>query len=250
MKKVLSITGIAMLAVGLHAVNLADVSAAYANREYDKAYQLCIEKLPAAKQSKVNRRKVNWAIFAVLSKIKAKKITTFDAAMAEFNRLAAEVGATGNLDHPKCEFLYNLGEDAKAIEIGRDSQNPLARYYAAVSLSRTGSYAAAADLAFNSGIDAGYHAAIRWAIRAKLPEKVFEYSIIAFSKGKMTNPVFAKQVINYFLTADLTGTSVTDAKLKVFLQTVNRRCSRFLKPGIPTGWDEVIQLVRQTLETF
>jgi hypothetical protein len=34
------------------------------------------------------------------------------------------------------------------------------------------------------------------------------------------------------------------------LQTINRRYSRFLKPGVTTAWDEVIQTVRQTLETY
>jgi hypothetical protein len=57
-------------------------------------------------------------------------------------------------------------------------------------------------------------------------------------------------VVNYILNSNFTGTTVTDAQIKSFLQTVNRRCSRFLTPGVPTVWDEVIQLVRQTLEAY
>ena len=175
------------------------------------------------------------------------------AGLKDVDALAASLGLQDSDDliqAVKLILMSTRGEDAAAVEISASWTGPRTRYRRAVSLARLQRYAEASAAFAASGHDNGFTAGALYAIRAKLPVKVYEYSLAAFAAGKVKDPATAVKLVNAVIDSDYTGTAVTTAKVKEFLQTVNRKYSKKLVVNAPSKWDELIQLVRQTLETY
>ena len=241
------IVGLALLAGGLSAIDLSPIYAAFRQADYAGTIALCEQNMATAKNNFEKRSVIAYRIY---SQIRLRKLTTSAAALSEFDRLASSVGFTGNTDSVRVMIFELCGEHLQAAEAGKNSSDPGARYRAALNLGKLQRFEEAAALAAGTNLSHGYYTAVNFAKKAKLPEKVYEYALAGLNAGKLTDPASVRRVVNYMLDTDFTGTAISDAKIKVFLQTVNRRCSRYLKPGVVTGWDETIQLVRQTLEAF
>lgn len=252
MKKILSIVGLALMASGLFAAEFdaKPLAAHYRSGSYD-AIISAIEGSKAQILKAKPYPRLAAAFYYVAAKAKKGGVyKNSSEALTEFYKLFAEFGATGDIS-PQIVTLHQIfGEDAKAVEIARKSTHKSAQFRGCVSLARLKKYEEAADWAATIELGHAQRSAIAWARLAKAPAKVLTYGLKAVNSGAFTVPADVKKLVEYVLTTNFEGTTVTDAQIKAFLQTVNRRCSRFLKPGNPTAWDEVIQLVRQTLETY
>ena len=176
-----------------------------------------------------------------------------DAALADIDAVAKDFGLRTNADSvqkAKLSVLFARKEHSKAVEISSNWVGKQTLHRRAIALAALGRYDEASATYAASGDKGTLVLAAQTALRAKLPEKVFEYSNRAFASEDIKDPVAAITLVNAVIDADYTGTTVTPAKVKEFLQTVNRKYSRKLVVNAPTKWDTLIQLVRQTLETY
>jgi len=191
--------------------------------------------------------------YVVLARQRLGRYADSDAAIADIDALAKEFNLAGNSDPvqaAKLSVLFTRRENAKAVELSANWTGKRTLHRRAIALADLGRYAEASATYAASGDRGTLVLAAQTALRAKLPEKVFEYSLQAFSSGDIKDPAAAIKLVNAVIEADYTGTTVTPAKVKELLQTVNRKYSRKLVVNAPTKWDELIQLVRQTLETY
>ena len=252
MKKILSIVGLALMASGLFAAEFDTKS--FAENYQSGSYDAIISAFEGGKaqilKAKPYPRRAA-AFYYVAAKAKKGGVyKNSSEALTEFYKLFAEFGATGDATQQIVTLHQIFGEDAKAVEIARKSTHKGAQFRGCVSLARLKKYEEAADWAATIELGHAQRSAITWARLAKAPAKVLTYGLKAVNSGAFTAPADVKKLVEYVLATNFEGSTVTDVQIKAFLQTVNRRCSRFLKPGNPTAWDEVIQLVRQTLETY
>lgn len=252
MKKLLSIAGIAAMVIGLSAAEfeLKPLAENYKAGSYDAIIASIDAAKANIKKAKPYPRRAAAFYYVAAKARKGGVYKNSSEALTEFYKLFAEFGATGDTTLQIVTLHQIFGEDGKAIELARKSTHKGAQFRGCVSLARLKKYEEAADWAAAIELPNAQRSAITWARLAKAPAKVIAYGLKAVNAGALTTPADARKLVDYALTTNFAGTTVTDAQIKTFLQTVNRRCSRFLKPGNPTAWDEVIQLVRQTLETY
>lgn len=251
MKKVLSIVGLALMASGLFAAEFD--TKPFAENYISGRYDVIISAFEGGKaqilKAKPYPRRAA-VFYYVAAKAKKGVYKNSSEALTEIYKLFAEFGATGDISQQIVTLHQIFGEDAKAVEIAKKSTHKGAQFRGCVSLARLKKYEEAADWAATIELGHAQRSAINWARLAKAPAKVLTYGLKAVNSGAFTAPADVKKLVEYVLATNFEGSTVTDVQIKAFLQTVNRRCSRFLKPGNPTAWDEVIQLVRQTLETY
>ena len=205
---------------------------------------------------KTDGQKYSYINHLAFARQKLGKYADTAAALADVEALGKELGLTAQNDAVQAAKLVVLNarsEDAKAVELSADWTGPKTLHRRGNSLAALRRYAEAAD-AFAAAAAAGsktsFVNAAKMALKAKLAEKCYTYSCSAFSNGVVRDPVAGIELVNAVLDADYSGTAVTAAKVKELLQTVNRKYSRKLVVGSPSKWDELIQLVRQTLETY
>lgn len=191
--------------------------------------------------------------YVALARQRLGRYADSDAAIADIDALAKELGLAVNSDPVqavKLSVLFTRHENAKAVELSTNWTGKRTLHRRAIALAALKRYAEASAAYAASGDAGTLVLAAQTALQAKLPEKVFEYSLKAFSSGDLKDPAAAIKLVNAVIEADYTGTAVTPAKVKELLQTVNRKYSRKLVVNAPSKWDELIQLVRQTLETY
>jgi hypothetical protein len=178
------------------------------------------------------------------------------AVLADVEALGKELGLTAKDDAvqaAKLFALYDRGENAYAIELSAGWTGPKTLHRRGLNLASLKRFAEATDAyaaAAAAGSRGSWVSAAKTAIHAKLPAKCYEYALAAFANGAVRDPASGITLVNAVIDADYSGTAITSAKVKELLQTVNRKYSRKLVVGSPSKWDELIQLVRQTLETY
>ncbi len=188
-----------------------------------------------------------------LSRNKLGKYANSDAVLTDIDAIAKEIGVASNTDSVqavKMQLLYSRGDHERAIAISANWTGKTTSYRRGIALGAMKRYAEAATAFAAAGTGSGYVMAAKVAKNAKLPEKVYEYSYKALASDSIKKPEDAIELVNAVLDTDYTGTTITSAKIKEFLQMVNRKYSRKLVVNAPTKWDTLIQLVRQTLETY
>lgn len=254
MRNTITITVVAALfaacSLAASEFNWKQLSEMHRSGEYAKLETAASEMKASAKLESQKGAVVTYIAFA---RQKLGRYANGIAALADVDALAKEIGLPASSDCLRMAkvSLFNLrGEYETAVEISADWKGPGTLFRRAHSLYALKRYAeAAADFAA-CGRPGAIVAAARMALLAKLPEKVYEYSFNAFSGGAVKDPVTAISLVNAVIDANYTGTTITPAKVKEFLQLVNRKYSRKLVVNAPSKWDELIQLVRQTLETY
>ena len=190
---------------------------------------------------------------AALARLKLGRYPNTAAALADIDALAGDLGIAVTHDlvqAAKLQLLYTRREHAAAVELSASWAGARTLQRRGIALSALKRYAEASAAFAASGAPGSLVSAAKAALQAKLPEKVYEYSLAAFANGDVKDAATGIQLVNAVLDADYTGTSVTSAKVKELLQIVNRKYSRKLVVNAPSKWDELIQLVRQTLETY
>jgi len=205
------------------------------------------------KEARSDAQKGTVLSYVSLARQKQGKYADTAAAFADIEALAKTLGFASNHDQvqsAKLQILQAKKEHASALELSSGWTGPRTLARRAASLRALGRYAESAALFASSGYANCHFQAAISARLAKMPEKVYEYSLTAFANGEVKDPAAAIRLVNAVIDADYTGTAVTAAKVKELLQTVNRKYSRRLVVGQPSKWDELIQLVRQTLETY
>ena len=247
MKKILSIVGIAAMAIGLHAVE--EIKTLVDSKNYSTIAAKADDFIEKAKKSENPgvKSSVLHALIRARNSIGAYKSST--EAIADLESLIKEIGY-GPKDSPWARiYIYErFSEYDKALAVpATDPSSKLRRSCVLAALKR---YEEAADTAFAIGKPAGVLAAVKYIRLAKAPEKLYNYILTGFSTGSIKQAGDVKELVGLILETDFSGTSITDAKIKTLLQTANRRYSRNLKPGVVTAWDETIQMIRQTLETY
>ena len=252
MKKMFSIVGLALMAGGLFAVDfdIKSIRQNYSEKKYDAVITACEQSLAAVKQAEDQKAKRELAYFLTIAKFRKGAYKTSAEAIDAMKATFADLGFTGDYLFGEIFILQLFGDHSKVVPLAQASSIPSVRLRGALSLFALKRYGEAAEMAFSTGLPIGYPKAVYYARVGGLSEKVYEYAMSGIQKGHIKHPADVKRLVNYILATDFTGTSITDAKVKALLQTVNRRYSRFLKPGVTTAWDEVIQTVRQTLETY
>lgn len=187
------------------------------------------------------------------SRNKLGKYTTTDAALADIDAVAKEIGVSVDSDSvraTKLMILFGRNENERAAAISATWTGTRTSYRRGICLDALKRYAEASVAFAASRSGRGYIQAAKAAKRANLAEKVFEYCYTALSNDSVKKPEDAIELVNAVLDANYNGTTITSAKIKEFLQMVNRKYSRKLVVNAPTKWDTLIQLVRQTLETY
>lgn len=198
-------------------------------------------------------RKAKLVESVLLARQKLGKYASSDAMLKDADALAKEFGVSSSFDFvqaAKMQVLYLRREHQKAVEVSASWKGPRAMLRRAIALTALSRYADASTVFAESNAPGAKVSAVKAAIKANLPEKVYEYGFAAFSTGEVKDAATAIEIVNYVIDANYSGTTVTPAKVKEFLQTVNRKYSRKLVVNAPTKWDTLIQLVRQTLETY
>ena len=177
-----------------------------------------------------------------------------DAAAKEFNAPTSGVG----YDLAVLGIYYKFGDHAGALAYSQGKTDIRVKFRRAVAFSGLKKYEDAIKT-YEEIYDAApksYHgkaaivAALSAAKTANLPEKMFGLLSKAVNNGSIKDPEKIKEYLTIILDANLNATSVTPAKIKELLQTINRRYSKNLVPGSPSKWDDLLVLVRQTLETY
>lgn len=247
MKKILSIVGLALMASGLFAAE--DIKTLLDAQNYTGIVKQASELLSAAKTNSNQRAKSTVINGIIIARINVGTYKTSAEAITNLESMVREVGYTRNNSSWARIFIYQkFNELEKALAVpATDKSGQLRRAVVLAALKR---YEEAADTAFKVGTPQAISAAAKYIRLAKAPEKLYTYILTCFTTGSIKQPSDVKRLVAIILETDFSGTTVTDAKIKVLLQTVNRRYSRLLKPGVVTAWDEVIQMVRQTLETY
>ena len=247
MKKIFSIVGLALMASGLFAVE--DITTLVEARNYTGIVKQASELLETAKTNSNQVAKARVVQGIILARVCTGTYKTSAEGIADLDVMILGTGYTRN-DLPWARiFIYErFHEYAKALAVpASDKSSQLRRAVVLAALKR---YEEAADTAFKVGTPQAISAATKYIRKAKAPEKLYSYVLSSLATGSIKQPNDVKQLVGIILDTDFAGTSITDAKIKTLLQTVNRRYSRLLKPGVVTAWDEVIQMVRQTLETY
>ena len=214
-----------------------------------------VETTAAAMKSsaKTTMNKSAIVYYTVMAKQNLGKYASKEAALADVDALAKELGIDVNYDRIrslKLSVLDTRGDREYAIENSKDWTGPRSLYRKARILHDLKRYDESAEAFMNSGVRGSKVHAVTMARMAKMPEKIFEYGYRALAEENINDPAIALNIVNVILDSNFTGTTVTPAKVKDFLQMVNRKYSRKLVVNAPTKWDNLIQLVRQTLETY
>ncbi|MBR2873059.1 MAG: hypothetical protein IKB99_06150 [Lentisphaeria bacterium] len=247
MKKLLSIVGLALMASGLFAAE--DIRTLIASKNYTGIVKQASELLETAKTNSNQGAKASVVQGIILARVCTGTYKTSAEGIADLDVMILGTGYTRN-DLPWARiFIYErFQEYDKALAVpASDKSSQLRRAVVLAALKR---YEEAADTAFKVGTPQAISAATKYIRLAKAPEKLYTYILTGFTTGSIKQPSEVKRLVAIILETDFSGTTVSDAKIKALLQTVNRRYSRLLKPGVVTAWDEVIQMVRQTLETY
>ena len=152
--------------------------------------------------------------YVVLARQRLGRYADSDAAIADIDALAKEFNLAGNSDPVqalKLSVLFTRRENAKAVELSANWTGKRTLHRRAIALADLGRYAEASATYAASGDHGTLVLAAQTALRAKLPEKVFEYSLQAFSSGDIKDPAAAIKLVNAVLDADSTGTAATSA---------------------------------------
>ena len=247
MKKLLSIVGIAAMAVGLHAAD--SFKTLVAARNYPAIIAQADTFLKEARENANQGFKDRVIHSIILARLSTGAYQNSSAAIADLEAIIKDIGYTRNSAPWARIFIHEkFKEYDKALSVpATDGSSKLRRAIVLAALKR---YEEAADLAFSVGTSYAILAATRHIRQAKAPEKLYSYVLTGFSTGAIKEAADVKKLIVQILETDFSGTSINDAKIKVLLQTANRRYSRLLKPGVVSDWDETIQMIRQTLETY
>ena len=247
MKKLLSIIGLALMASGLFAAE--DIKTLVEAKNYTGIVKQASELLETAKTNSNQGAKLKVINGIILARLNMGVCKTSAEAITDLESMMRDIGYTRDNASWARIFIYEkFNELEKALAVpATDKSGQLRRAVVLAALKR---YEEAADTAFKVGTPLGISAAAKYIRLAKAPEKLYTYILTGFTTGSIKQPSEVKRLVGIILETDFSGTTVTDAKIKVLLQTVNRRYSRLLKPGVVTAWDEVIQMVRQTLETY
>ena len=228
----------------------------------NKKYQEVITVAPTLKASaKNNGEKIYLASSVVRAHSFLTPYANFAAYKTALDAAVKEFGATASgaeYDLAIMGAYYKFGDHAGALAYSQGKTDLRVKFRRAVAFAGLKKYEDAIktyeevyDVAPNSFHGkAAIMAALSAAKIANLPEKVFGLLLKAVNNGSVKDPEKIKEYLTIILDANLNATSVTPAKIKELLQTINRRYSKNLVPGSPSKWDDLLVLVRQTLETY